>query len=885
MLKIIDMRCEYRHDPIGIDAAQPRLSWQLTADERGAMQSAYRVQVARDSDFADLVWDTGRTESDQSLHLPYAGDALHPRTRYSWRVMVWDARGEPSPWSETACWETGLGSPEAWQGEWISAWPALPLGKDQQDCPYFRKAFSLRGPVASARLYATALGVYELRINGERVSDHLFAPGWTSYEKRLQYQTYDVTAMLRPGENALGALLGNGWYFFNLQWPSAVKNPAFADRKALLVQLAVTYADGSSETIVTDGSWRVSMGPVLTTDIFNGETIDARLAQPGWDAPGFDDAAWTPAVVLDYPKHMITTQESEPVRIIETRKPQRVFRTPTGKYVLDFGQNLTGWVRVELEGPAGAQVILRHSEILDAQGEIFYDNLRKARQTTSYTLRGQGLECFEPHFTYQGFRYAEVVEYPGRINPEAFTACVIHTDMPHTCDFTCSNEQINQLQHNIWWSQRDNFLEIPTDCPQRDERLGWTADAQIYAGTACYNMNAALFFEKWLADLRTECSAETGMPAIIPNIVDRSFACSSGWGDAATIVPWTVYVAYGDRAVLEKQYDSMKAWVEYIRRQGDNPYLWNTGFHYGDWLGLDAKPGSYEGATAKDFIATAFYAYSTSIVARAAAVLGRAEDVQAYTALHRCIVDALRREFLTPAGRLCADTQTAHVLALRFGLLDEQAAARAAVRLRHLLAGRGNHLCTGFMGTPYICHALSDNGMTDLAYQLLLNRDYPSWLYAVERGATTMWEHWDSILEDGSFWSRDMNSFNHYAYGSVGEWMYKVVAGLRPDEARPGFKHSLIAPKPGGQLTFARIALETLYGPVRTGWEQTADGMILRAEIPANTTATIVLPGASLERVLLDGRPVEAQPGVQSVSQGSEGVLVEVGSGKYEFTF
>lgn len=884
-MRISQLWCEYQHAPLGLDRLHPRLSWQLQSETRGAAQSAYQIQVSTERDFTSMAWDTGIVESDQSLHVPYRGEMLQACTRYFWRVRVWDEKGVPTAWSNTAVWETGLGGAEAWRGKWISAWPSLPIGKDQQDCPYFRKVFHVDGEIASARLYATALGVYEMRINGKRVSDHLFAPGWTSYAKRLQYQTYDVTDMLCAGDNAMGALLGNGWYFYHLQWPSAVKNPAFADRKALLAQLVICYADGRRETVCTDESWRVSMGPVLMTDIFNGETYDARLEQKGWDRPGFADAAWAKAAVLEYPKHMLTAQEDEPVRMIETRKPCKLFRTPTGKNVLDFGQNMTGWVRVDTAGAAGAQIILRHSEILDCEGEIFYDNLRKARQTTTYTLRGDGKETFEPHFTYQGFRYVEVVEYPGRIDPNAFTACVIHTDMPKTCDFKCSNEQVNQLQSNIWWSQRDNFLEIPTDCPQRDERLGWTGDAQIYAATACYNMYAKRFFEKWLADLRTEVSLEKGMPAIIPNIVDDSFASSAGWGDAAVIVPWTLYLTYGDPAVLENQYDSMKCWVEYIRRQGDNPYLWNTGFQYGDWLGLDAKPGSYEGATAKDFVATAFYAYSTSLVAKAAAVLGREEDVREYTALHRCILENIWSEFVSPNGRLGVETQTAHVLALQFGLLPEKAVPRAAKRLRSLLKERDDHLCTGFMGTPYICHALSSNGMTELAYRLLLNRDYPSWLYAVEHGATTIWEHWDSIQKDGSFWSRDMNSFNHYSYGSIGEWLYKVVAGVRPDEKRPGFKHILIQPQPGGEFQYAQLSLETLYGTIRTGWEREADAMRLHAAIPANTTATITLPGAVLADVLLNGAPPEGQCGVHQIRQVDAGVEVEVGSGSYTFIF
>jgi alpha-L-rhamnosidase len=576
-----------------------------------------------------------------------------------------------------------------------------------------------------------------------------------------------------------------------------------------------------------------------------------------------------------------------------------------------MGQNMVGRVRMRVTAPAGTRIVLRHAEVLDRDGNIYFDNLRNARQTVTYIAKGNGTEEYAPHFTFMGFRYVKVEGYPGDGLPlDAFLGEVIHSDMEPAGEFECSDERVNRLQQNIRWGQRGNFVDVPTDCPQRDERLGWTGDAQVFIGTALYNYRGALFFTKWLRDLRAEQHPDGGVPFVIPDVVGG--ANSAAWADAATICPWTVYRYYGDERLLAEQYESMKKWVEYIRAQGDNEYLWNTGFHFGDWLGLDAKEDSYVGATPKDLIATAFYAHSARIVRDAARVLGYEEDAKIYEELHRNVVRAFREEFVTPAGRIAAPTQTAHVLALMFDLVDERVRPRVAKDLNDLVVENNYHLTTGFVGTPYLCFVLSDNGYHDTAVKLLLQDSYPGWLYSVSKGATTIWEHWDSIKPDGSFWSDNMNSFNHYAYGSIGEWLYKRLAGLDLDGAVPGFKRIRIEPRFAGRaLTYARTAHRSMYGRIETGWRVDGDRVEVHAFIPPNTTAEVILRGARLADLQLDANgeraaglpsvaPTVSRPGVPSdapscgfalppgdlsVGEDDRGVTVTVCSGTYRFAY
>lgn len=881
------LSCEYLEKPVGIGVERPRLGWQLFSEERNIMQSAYRIQVSKEEpDFGRLSWDSGRVVSGESQQVEYGGDALESGSRYYYRVKIWDDKGHESDWSEPSFWEMGLLK----TGEWIAGWIAPGMdstGEADSPCPLLRRTFPVRKKVKKARVYATALGLYELHMNGVRVGDWLFTPGWTSYNKRLQYQTYDVTELLKQGENVVGAVLGNGWYKGSMGFEG--RKGIYGEKLALLFQMQIIYEDGSKEVVASGDSWRTFSGPILMSEIYHGETYDSRLEQDGWSSPGYDDGAWPKAELYEHTKEILIAQENVPVRAVEEVKPIEVIRTPRGETVIDFGQNMVGWVRFTARGAAGTEVVLKHAEVLDRDGNFYTDNIRTARQTIRYILKGEEEEVFEPHFTFQGFRYVKVEEFPGNPQLEDFTGVVIHSDMESTGSFECSNGLVNQLQHNILWGQKGNFLDVPTDCPQRDERLGWTGDAQVFARTACFNMNAAPFFKKWLGDVRADQGEDGAIPRVIPNILSDSksggFQSACGWADAATIIPWTLYLCYGDLRILKEQYESMKAYVEGIRSTAEDGLLWNTGFHYGDWLALDAKEGSYLGATPNDLIATAFYAYSTEILADTAALLGKGEDAENYRKLHKDIVLAFRKEFITPSGRLAAPTQTAHVLALMFGLVEEKDIKRTIDTLVKYLEDNKWHLNTGFLGTPYLCHVLSSNGHMGAAYKLLLQADYPSWLYQVKKGATTIWEHWDGIKEDGTFWSANMNSFNHYAYGSIGDWLYRVVAGIDTDKEKAGYRHIIINPNPCEGLQWVRAEFESLYGAIKSGWKIEEGRMEVEIVLPHNTTASVTLPLAELDRLEESSMPAGISPLFPEAAETGSGVKLELGSGSYFFSY
>ncbi|AIQ70330.1 family 78 glycoside hydrolase catalytic domain [Paenibacillus graminis] len=878
---VVDLKVNYKSNPVGIDDPHPRLSWLISTETRGFIQSAYQVQVAYAPDFTvQVVWDSGREESDHSVHVEYQGPALKSCTRYYFRVRVWDNLGNPPTWSEPAYWETAFLTENDWQAHWIETSSGI-LKDENEPCDYFRTEFTVPDDVVSARIYATSLGLYRLYVNGSPADDTLFNPGWTSYDKRLQYQTYEVTSLITAGENALGCIVGNGWYKGYLAWEG--KKDFYGKTRALLIQLHLTLSDGSEQIIISDENWRVSTGPLLMSELYHGETYDARLELNGWSHYGYADQEWTKAAVTSPPATTLVAQENEPTRIIDTIKPVAVINTPKGETVLDMGQNMVGWVRFKVTAEAGAVVILQHAEVLDKDGNFYSENLRSAKQAITYTCRGGGEEGYEPYLSFQGFRYVKVEGLPKTPLLKDFTGCVIHTDLLPTGSFSCSDELVNQLQHNIVWGQKGNFLDIPTDCPQRDERLGWTGDAQVFIRTAAFNMNVVPLFEKWLKDLAADQEADGRVPHVIPDVPAAGYG-SSAWGDAAVICPWTLYQCYGDIRVLRTQYPSMRAWVEYIRSQGEDEFLWNTGFHFGDWLGLDAKENSYIGATPKDLIATAYYAYSTELLAKTAAVIGKAEDAEKYHRLHQEIIRAFRKEFVTPGGRVASPTQTAYSVALMFDLLEERDRLRTAGMLADHVKENGIHLTTGFVGTPYLCLVLSRFGYTDLAYELVLQKEYPSWLYSVLQGATTIWEHWDGIKQDGSFWSDGMNSFNHYAYGAIGDWLYRVAGGIELLE--PGYKRIQIKPQIGKHFTWIETSLESVYGTIRSAWRVQQDGSAeLDVVIPANTTAEIIIPSSWPKRILENGVQPDQVSGLYGVEQITQGQKLLVGSGRYLFSF
>jgi alpha-L-rhamnosidase len=885
-LLVTDPVCEYKVNPLGIDVARPRLNWKIVSDQRGTMQSAYQVRCAAHAEAlqaaSGLLWDTGKVESDQSLHVTYGGPSLSARQRVHWQVRVWDAQGRASAWRQPAFWELGLLSPADWQAQWIE--PNLTEDRTSSNpCPMLRKEFDVTAPVRKARVYVTCHGVYELSLNGKRVGEDLFAPGWTVYPQRLQVQTYDVTDLLKPGGNCVGVTLGDGWYRGRLR--QANRRNLYGDKLALLLQLEVEREDGTREIVTSDTSWRASTGPILKSDFYNGETYDARLVRSGWNQAGYDDSQWASVTVRDIGKDMLVAQVGPPVRMIEEIEPVAILRTPAGETVVDMGQNMVGWMRLKVQGPAGTRIQLRHAEVLDVQGNFYTENLRSALQTNEYILAGKGEEVWQPHFTFHGFRYVAIDGWPGELKLSDLTGVVIHSDTPRTGSFTCSDDAINQLQHNIWWGQRGNFVDVPTDCPQRDERLGWTGDAQVFARTACFNAQVATFYAKWLADVTAEQSPNGAVSHVVPDTYRLSgregMAASSGWADAAVIVPWTTYLCYGDTAILVQQYDSMKAWVEYMIASAGADRLYDADNSFGDWLAFGPDRA---GTTPKDLITQAFFAHSTDLMARTAAVLGKTEDAARYTEMLGHIKAAFRKKFVAPDGKLTSNTQTAYALALAFDLLSPDQRRRA---VGHLVdeVNRYGHISTGFLGTPWICHALSENGQTELAYRLLEHKEYPSWLYPITKGATTIWERWDGIKPDGSFQDKTMNSFNHYAYGAIGEWLYQVVAGVEIDERHPGYKHIIIQPHPGGSLTYAKARLESLYGTIESGWRKQDQSLTVEVEVPANTTATVRLPRATLRQVTESGRPLSQTEGVLETSQAGPIAVVRIGSGRYSFTY
>jgi alpha-L-rhamnosidase len=892
-LTVAGLRTEYKANPLGIDARRPRFSWQLRSGGRGVTQSAYEVRVARSErgvrGGGEIVWSSGRVASDESTQRAYEGPPLQSGRRYYWQVRVWDGGGKPSAWSEPAWWEMGLLEPSDWKAAWIE--PNLPEDVSKPGpVPMVRREFKLSGPVERARAYVTSHGLYELQLNGQRVGDELLTPGWTSYNKRLQYQAYDVTPLLRPGANAVGALLGSGWYRGDLAGWIGRRN-VYGDRVALLMQIDVIYKDGRRETVGTDAGWKAAMGPILMSEIYHGETYDSRLEKAGWSAPGFDDHEWSAVKTADHRKDDLVAPAGPPVRRIEELKPVRIFKTPGGDTVADMGQNMVGWVRLKASGPAGTTVTLRHAEVLDKAGNFYTANLRSAKATARYTLKG-GAQTFEPHFTFFGFRYVAVDGYPGELTPDSLTGIVIHSDMARSGDLETDKPLVNQLQHNIRWGQKGNFVDVPTDCPQRDERMGWTGDAQVFSRTAAFNMDVAGFFTKWLRDVAADQLDSGSVPFVVPDVLtrpgERPAAGSAGWADAAVIIPWNMYLSYGDRRILEDQYPSMVKWVEYQRRRAGDDYIWDGDFHFGDWLAYaapDSEARSYPGATtSKDYIATAFFAHSTDLVQRTAAILGKSADAARYGELLSKIKDAFRREYVTEAGRVGENTQTAYALALQFDLLPESMRATAAKRLAQDVRDR-KHLTTGFVGTPYLCHVLSRYGYLDDAYFLLNHEEYPSWLYPVKQGATTIWERWDGQKPDGTFQDVGMNSFNHYAYGAIGEWMYRVMAGLEIDEAVPGYKHILVQPQPGGGFTSVKASHDTMYGPARSAWTLKDGRFELAVEVPPNTRATVRLPKAQLASVTEGGQAVAKGNGITGSRQDGDSAVVDVGSGEYRFAY
>jgi len=895
------LQCEYQVDPLAIDTPRPRLSWMTTTSQRNWKQAAYQILIATSADAlkqdrADL-WDSGKVTSSASTQIEYAGKALSPQQAAYWKVRVWaDGGGEST--SATAFWEAGLPRGE-WRGKWIGS-SIIGGPRTSSPSPYLRKNFSLPDrPIRRARLYATALGIYEASINGKRVGNDVFRPGWTEYAKRVQYNVYDVTAMLAKGSNVIGAVLGDGWYCGRLQ---ALPRQQYGDRPRLLAQLYVEFADGTSEWIATDPSWRTSPGPILGSDMIGGEHFDARLEIAGWNTPSFNDAEWQPVKTFADPGIAIVASVGPPVRAMAELKP---IAPPTpcvglswgyrGGGIYDLGQNMVGVVRIKVRAKAGVTIRLRHGEMLEPNGALYTANLRSAEATDFYTCRGdEAGETWEPRFTFHGFRYVELsAQGDFEVLPDGVTGVVMHSDTPPTGTFECSDPLLNQLQKNIQWGQRGNFLEVPTDCPQRDERLGWTGDAQVFIRTAAFNMNVAGFFNKWQQDITDSQHERGSIPMVIPNAGTGADG-GAAWADAAVICPWTIYQCYGDKRILADHYDSLAKFIAFLDASsseglrgleaGAGLGQWingagpttvsNPGF--GDWLALDGS-GKVDGGTPKDLISTAFFSYSSKLMSRIAAMLGKEDDAKKYHQLSDRAKTAFQNRYVTPAGIVAAQTQTSYVLALHFDLLPDHLRPAAADLLVKDIKKRGNHLATGFVGTPYLCEVLTRFGYLDVAYVLLNQKTWPSWLYSVTQGATTIWERWNGWTKESGFADIGMNSYNHYAYGAIGAWMYQTVAGLDLNPVVPGYSRLIIRPRPGGGLTSAKASLQTPYGLAESGWTLAGDLLTLTVTVPPNSSARVYVPAAAGAKITEGGKPASPVATEDSAS------VFEVGSGTYEF--
>ncbi len=901
------LRCEYRVNPVGLDVKSPRLSWRLSSDGRGQRQTASRILVASSPEGLALdrgdLWDSGRIASDETLNVGYRGQPLRSRMRVWWKVRVWDREHEPSAWSAPASWTMGLVDRSDWQAKWIAD-PASVTNLNPTDGgvstvkpaeasgalpgTLFRRSFALPGPVRRATAYASALGLYELRINGQRVGESLLAPEWTSYRQRVQVQTYDVTDLLVPGENVAAALVGEGWYAGRLM---AMPRFPYGSYPRFLLQLEIELATGRTQTIGTDDSWRSTTdGPIRSAGIYDGETYDARQEMPGWDAPGFDASGWRRAQSFELGGPRLVWQPNEPIEVVQELAPVRMTEPKPGVFVFDLGQNMVGWCRVQARGTTGQTVTIRHAEMLNDDGTLYTANLRGAPQVDRYTPRADGEFTFEPHFTYHGFRFVELTGLAKNPTPEAVLGRVFHSTAPVVGQFDCSDRSLTRLMRNILWTQRANLMSTPNDCPQRDERFGWMGDIQAFSQTAIFNMDLAAFLTKSTQDMRDDQADDGRFPDFAPHPgnPNTAFSGAPAWADAGTIVPWRAYQNYADLRLLRDHFDAARRWVDYVcARNPDLIWATNRGNDYNDWLNGNwiKQPGwpTDGGSVPKEVFATAFFAHSTELVAKMAAVLGHAADAERYAGLASRIKTAFRNRFVTPDGRIAGDTQGGYALALGFDLLPAELRPLAADHLVDNIHRYQNHLSTGIQTTHRAMVELTRAGHSDLAWQLVTNRTFPSWLYMIDNGASTIWERWDGYVKGRGFQDAGMNSFNHWAFGAVGEWIWRNVVGLNPDDAQPGWKHFTIAPQPGGGVTWARGRYDSIRGPILSAWQLAGRELKLEISVPPNTTATVVLPAPTGAVITEDGHPLEGSRFVKLLRRTDDGAVLAVEPGRYSF--
>jgi alpha-L-rhamnosidase len=883
-LVVSHLRCEGLDAPTLVDTPAPRFSWQMESAERGARQSAYQLRIAEIRPHGEAIatpLESPRITSDVSQWVEFPSLTVKPKTRYQWQVRVWDHEQHDSGWSAPTSFETSLLGGE-WLADWLSdghtvATPTPDSDSHKKRPPpppaaarYFRKTFDLPNQPVSARLYLSAFGLVEPWINGQKATNDLFLPGWPDYKIRNFYVAYDVTPLLHSGPNTLGLILGEGWYSSWLAGGQAGPTPKVS------AWIEVTDASGQKSIVATDASWQWAEGPITANGIYPGEDFDARKEDAAWCQPAGGAWNWQPVKVEDKSPVELNARISQPVRRIEELKPISRKEVSPGVFIYDLGQNMVGWARLKVQAPAGQAIQLRFGEMLNPDGSLYTKNLRAARATANYIAKGQGLETWEPRFSFFGFRY---VELSGITVPadDAITGVVVHSDLPRIGHFECSNPLLNKLYSNTLWGQKGNFLEVPTDCPQRNERLGWTGDAQVFCHTANFNLNCGAFYRQWAAALRDSFD-KNGYANVAPKVFNGSGV--PGWSDAGVIVPWMTYLHTGDRRMLEENFEiAQRSIDQFANANPSGLRVIKKGF--GDWLAPGYPAG--KAPTPLALIATAYFARSTELVAQMAEVLGKPEIAAKDRALLETIKTAFQKEFITPDGKVSSEEQTAYLLALGFDLVPTELRPQTIQHLAQAIADKDNHLSTGFLGTPLLAPVLSDSGLSELAYKVVLQDTYPGWLFSVKNGATTIWERWDSWTPDKGFNKDGMNSFNHYAYGSVVGWFYDTIGGLKLDASSPAWKHFVIAPTSGGGLKSAKASVETPYGRAASDWKIQGDRFDLAVTIPANTSATVHVPAKDSNAVTESGQPANKANGVKFLRFENGKAIYEVGSGTYQF--
>lgn len=878
------LKCEHLAEPRGLNNGQPRFTWALRGTGFNRRQTAYRIVVSAAADLSvQQLWDSGKIESSESLLIPYAGKRLTSNSKVYWAVEVWDENGQTSGLCEPSVFWTGLMSPNDWHAQWISRpWVPdqgyEPPANTVYDNPwrsrpadYVRKEFIARSPVVRAILYITALGLYEPYVNGQRIGDEHLAPGWTDYHTRVEYQLHDVTGHIVPGSNCLGAVLGEGWYAGRIGMSPQKAGAHYGGRPVLLAQLHLEYADGTSEIVATDGTWKCGNGAIVYSDLLLGEKYDARLEQDGWSRVGFDQSSWHRMEIWDpVPRRpAVNASRLQPIRKLREFRARHVRTLPDGEMIFDIGQNISGHCRLTLTAPEGSEFSMRHAEMLTPDGALYTTNLRDALQTDIYIAKGKDKEIYEPTFTYHGFQFIGVTA-PAGFTQDDFTliGIAIHSDTPEAGSFSCGNEMVNKLYSNLCWSQRDNFTSVPTDCPQRNERLGWIADAQIFLRTAGFNADVSAFFTKWMIDV-ADTETDGGFADIAPSkpayaMIPEPPRGAPAWGDGAVIIPWLIYLRYGDKEILERHYDSLVRWMELIERHNPN-FVRRNYIHrdYGDWLNVGP-------ATPRVVVNTAYWGYLASTMARISNVLGRRLDHAKFQALFDQIKEAFQANFVEGDGKISGDTQTGYLLALDFDLLDATNREGAVRHLARVIDDADGHLQTGFLGVKHLCPVLSENGLEEYAYSLLLKDTYPSWGFSIRHGATTIWERWDGWTPENGFQSPKMNSFNHYSYGSIGEWLFSRVAGIDYDEEHPGFRKIKMRPIFSKQIGWCKSAHLTHLGEVASEWSENGDAFKWTITVPSNCEAEIDL-----------GSKWVIKSGIENPSDAARYLL---GSGTYNLT-